>query len=737
MILTPFDHQSPYRVAIYLRMSSDKQNRRSPEQQEEEIRRRLSAMGLSWTIVKVYRDDALSGKYQRNRPQYRRMLADIESGQLNIDLILMDTFSRIGRHDELQELRRELRNQHGVLILTALNNFADPTTVQGETYAAFEAVQARSENREKAHNVNRAKRNLVARKRWPGGKPPFGFRLESEIIENGGARLRKESRLVPDPRTDWIVRRMFERASATGHGQTLLARYLNEHEEIPDEYKPFNGSTVGTMLDNEIYYGDFVFPKKATDVINDARQVQDTPEEERMHVEDFCPGIVDRELWFQVQEIRDHRRRSDEEDGGTQKQIAPLAPGKTLRYLLTGLVRCDACGASMTPTSSGQSSTATGKYAYYRCPRAVDGNCGNHRYIHEGWLRSTVVDTVLKRLFPIGQNGTSEDVAAALMASDPFREVFGEVRSELERLLQPTGERHAALQAELKDLRRQMTGWRQSLGNPDLDPMLRVETEQDWASANRRVSEIESDLVSLEAAPALIDGLIDGNVVAERLQRLHEILGNGNVTRGNLELALHVDRIDCDSGGRVVLRTCKLGALAGVIDMLADSECPKPSRIVRPRRRARLRVEGMGRRNVRETLDWAADPHRFAGLDERWFHTDVFQIPEPTGWYQDHAVEVARQRAEGLTHQQLAEQFGVTVPTIRKALRHAVKVDPSLATLPKKMPRRQWHVDHVAEVLARHHAGMGVPQMARHFCRSEPTIRKAMDHAREFGLLDD
>lgn len=83
-----FDPNLLYRVVLYLRMSSDMQNERSPLQQRAEIERRLKALGYRWIIVDVYCDEAKSGKFLRKRPEYQRMLRDIKTGKLDVDLVL-------------------------------------------------------------------------------------------------------------------------------------------------------------------------------------------------------------------------------------------------------------------------------------------------------------------------------------------------------------------------------------------------------------------------------------------------------------------------------------------------------------------------------------------------------------------------------------------------------------------------------------------------------------------------
>ena len=89
--------------------------------------------------------------------------------------------------------------------------------------------------------------------------------------------------------------------------------------------------------------------------------------------------------------------------------------------------------------------------------------------------------------------------------------------------------------------------------------------------------------------------VVNPQQVVDRLNRLADVLARNNPTRGNVELSLHIDQICCHDDGRVVVRTCKLGALAGTIDLLAGravgkTDVPAPrehGRSATPRRRAR------------------------------------------------------------------------------------------------------------------------------------------------------
>ena len=404
MLKRNFDPKLPYTTVRYLRMSDSKQNPRSPDQQEAEIERVQRNLGYPWQCLRVYRDDAKKGALIRRRPAFQQMLQDIKLGVIKPDLIQVDTSERIGRADELREIKRKLRTDYGVLLVAANNQFCDPTTPQGQALESFEQLRATEENRIKAHQVVRAKRDLVKRKLWPGGPQPFGFQLVPITKDSVGLHHTQNCVLEPLEEEAWIIRRLFQRADETHHGQPQLAKYLNGCDDIPDKYKPFHGHTVGYWLDQEIYYGDYYWPKNSTGIVNDIRRVEANPEEEITHVPEFCPPIVDRELWMRVQSVREERRRrlaAQRNKNQDNKLLQPLVPGLSVNYLLSGLARCGLCGSSMCPKSSGRTSKAGKKYVYYTCPRSIDGTCSNKQTIPEDWLRAVVVEKIKASLFSL------------------------------------------------------------------------------------------------------------------------------------------------------------------------------------------------------------------------------------------------------------------------------------------------------------------------------------------------
>jgi hypothetical protein len=229
------------------------------------------------------------------------------------------------------------------------------------------------------------------------------MRLRSVLRDRNGRQEVDHCVLEHDPRSAWVVRKIFALGRDTGWGANRLARALNEDREIPGEFKPFNHSGVGYVLSNPIYIGELLWEEHATDIIDDVRVIKRNAEEDMVRVPDFCEPLISRDLWDAVAEMRRLRseaywrsRRKEE----TGKQIEPTAPGLVLKYLLTGLVRCGECGRSMRPVGSGGQSKAGKSYHYYACPGGLAGGCPNKTYVPEAWLREAVVARLRARLFP-------------------------------------------------------------------------------------------------------------------------------------------------------------------------------------------------------------------------------------------------------------------------------------------------------------------------------------------------
>ena len=142
MLNRTFDPRRPHRYVSYRRGSSEQQTSRSPGRPGEAIHAQVQRYGFPWTRVADYTDVAVSGRDVVDRPAFRQMLHDIRGADLNITLVLVDSYDRFGRTDVLADLRRELDQTYGVLLLTADTPFAAPMDIAGEAFAAAWSIRA-------------------------------------------------------------------------------------------------------------------------------------------------------------------------------------------------------------------------------------------------------------------------------------------------------------------------------------------------------------------------------------------------------------------------------------------------------------------------------------------------------------------------------------------------------------------------------------------------------------------
>ena len=334
-----FDPSQPYTYVRYGRMSSNKQNPRSPDQQFDTIEAVRQRLEYPWTQRHDYRDDGISGRYMRKRPGFWKMLADIRTGRIKVDLVLVDTLERFGRMRALPTLREQLENKYGVLILTADSNFADPTSTAGQALGFVESMRATGEAHAKAHNVRRGRLDAAKLKRWPGGPVPMGYRLENVVAPGCDPAVAAYHRLAIDPVTAPAVQLYFDLAAKRGWGANRIAKHCNADLDFVAKYGPVNASQVSHILGSPIYKGVLCFNKHTTDVVDDRRVIYRNDDCDVVYIADFCAPLVSPEVFDRLNEqrrergarIRGYRAKTDAPDG---KRLQPLAPGLVLKYPL-------------------------------------------------------------------------------------------------------------------------------------------------------------------------------------------------------------------------------------------------------------------------------------------------------------------------------------------------------------------------------------------------------------------
>ncbi|HEX9402585.1 MAG TPA: recombinase family protein [Anaeromyxobacter sp.] len=415
-------------VAIYARYSTDRQDARSIDDQ---IRRcRAFAASRSLEVAAEYKDAAQSGAHLE-RADMQRMLAAARRGRLSpFRAVLVDDLSR---------LSRDLGNTWRIVFedLAA----ADVRVIDCNTGMASDGAGARLTFGALAL-VNDAFLQLVKTEThrglegralagfWTGGRV-FGYRTEIEPNPPDPEHPRKVLRVEPPEAA--IVRRVFEQY-AHGASTKPIAEQLNT-EGIRAPYdgdytkaagRGWGHTTIRAMLRNERYVGRFVWNRRKW--VRSARTGNRVhrlrPPEE--HVEHRLPelAIVSDELWARVQARVSANRKAGGRPAGASKH--PL--------LLSGLLRCGTCGASMVVVGAKVKNGR--RYPTYGCAaRHSKGSaiCGNALTISEGKLSRAIFAALHE-----------------LLASHDFRQRFADRFARRVAARKPAGaEERASLAAEV------------------------------------------------------------------------------------------------------------------------------------------------------------------------------------------------------------------------------------------------------------------------------------------------
>lgn len=174
------------RVAIYLRVSTDKQ---TTANQEEALREVVARAG--WELVEVYADAGVSGaKGRSGRPAFDRLCGD--AVRRRFDIVAAWSVDRLGR--SLQDLVGFLSELHGAGVDLYLHQQGiDTTTPAGKALFQMMGVFAEFERAMIRDRVNAG----LARARAQGktlGRRRIDERLEKAIaadLEQGGAGIQK------------------------------------------------------------------------------------------------------------------------------------------------------------------------------------------------------------------------------------------------------------------------------------------------------------------------------------------------------------------------------------------------------------------------------------------------------------------------------------------------------------------------------------------------------------------
>lgn len=341
-------------VALYIRLSKEDGDEGPSESVVNQKKILLEyAKAECLNVIDIYIDDGYTG-LNTNRPEFNRMIQDINLGKVN--MVVTKDLSRLSRdYITIGEYTEKFFPEHNVRYVSVLDNMDTATNSSSNDLMPIKAVFNEFTSKDISKKINGVFKTKMTAGEYLGSRAPFGY-VKSGTVKN---------KLEIHPEYSLIVKEIFNRYlngdkiidianDLTARGIPTPAKLLKLNIKETATTYFWKESVVRRILQNDVYTGCVTSHK--TQKINFKSQLRiKIPKEDQITVENTHEAIISKEDFNKVQE-----RLSK----NTHKII------KKIDNPLKGLLYCGECGASMqisyTKYTKGKNAGEI-KYKYYRC----------------------------------------------------------------------------------------------------------------------------------------------------------------------------------------------------------------------------------------------------------------------------------------------------------------------------------------------------------------------------------
>ena len=303
------------KCGLYMRVSTEDQAREGFSLPEQKERLESFCKFKGYEIVDYYEDAGISAKTGNHRPEFERLKDDIKAKKINTIIALK--LDRITRSIYDWENLMTFLDENNAY-LDCVNDEINTTSANGKMISRL--LMSVSQN-EIERTSERTKVGLAGAIKC-GHIPhiaPLGYKHE-------------DKKLVIDYSTKDIVVRIFD-LYYNGYSYQKISNLFNEEKVL--EKDNWRDSTIVTILENEIYKGDFVHGKRT---------------KHPTYYEDVVEPIISKEMW---------------EDCQVQKKKNSRSYKRTLTYLYLQKLKCPRCGRILGGKATTKKNANT--YFYYYC----------------------------------------------------------------------------------------------------------------------------------------------------------------------------------------------------------------------------------------------------------------------------------------------------------------------------------------------------------------------------------
>lgn len=331
------------RVALYIRVSTDRQAKEGDSLEAQEKALRDYAKEHNFEIVGTYMDDGESGQ-KIKRTNLQKLLSDTNDGK--IDLIIMTKLDRWFRNVSDFYKVIDILKQNKVDWKTIWEDY-DTTTASGEFWLNMSLALGQMEAKRTGERICEVfDHKYKFQKTVCTGAKIFGYDIS------------KDKKLIINKEEAEQLNLLFDKYIQTNN--------LNETTRwFQNNIKKRSSASVRLYLTNTAYIGKYKHKIKNTNEIE--------------IIEDFSPIIINEDKFNKVQKmlqknVKEYKRQNSKNGNKTD-------------YIFSGLLYCS-CGKKLAGKHS------KGNH-YYICKRALTTICNNKIHLSEISLEKYLIENIM------------------------------------------------------------------------------------------------------------------------------------------------------------------------------------------------------------------------------------------------------------------------------------------------------------------------------------------------------
>ena len=303
------------KCGLYMRVSTEDQAREGFSLPEQKERLEAFCKFKGYEIIDYYQDAGISAKTGNHRPEFERLKEDIKSKKINTIIAL-----------KLDRITRSIYDWENLITfldendayLDCANDEVNTTTANGKMISRLLVSVSQNEIERTSERTKIGMAGAIKQGHIPH-KEPLGYK-------------REDKKLVIDYSTKDVVVRIFN-LYYEGYSYQKISNLFNSEKVLGREN--WRDATILSILENEIYKGDFIHGKRT---------------KHPTYYENVAPAIISKEMWEECQ---------------VQKKKNSRSYKRTLTYLYLQKLKCPKCNRILGGKATTKKNNNT--YYYYYC----------------------------------------------------------------------------------------------------------------------------------------------------------------------------------------------------------------------------------------------------------------------------------------------------------------------------------------------------------------------------------